>query len=393
MRNKVVSVTGVLLLSIILGMSATNALNAPTSSVIIESDDPAGDVVDMLNNTPYDDPSIDIVHGSVDMDSNDVIVDLQVAGNIDSSDESTLYIINIHDSADNVASFSYSAGVLYKGSDEVPSDYFHTSGAKLELYPPYSYFSEISDVYKVEMTAYSNNMQYADGLTFYKNSGGNDGSGDNSGGDTGSGGMIDISPVIVQGHSPDSERATNTNIVVHIKYAHVNIKVTGDTVEYDYIMRGTSTGASEIWVSSGAHYSDGGWNWGGLWIKGPFEYPANSEDAYGKHYYQFYLKGDDSGSLSTWEFRMHYTSQKQGNPDFSMDKMRSYVRAYASDGTWNGAYRDMNIDSSSSETHVSAGTDVSSSSDTTTDTPGFGVWLAVTAISISMVAWDYRRKH
>ena len=384
MKNGMAYIGMAVFLSIMLGMSSASALNAPASSVVIESNDPVGDVVDMLNNTPYDDPSIDIVHGSVDMDSNEVIVDLQVSGSIDTTSDSVLYIVNIYDSGGDYVSFSYSAGVLSKGIDEISSSYFHASGATLELYPPYSYFAEISDVYKVEMAAYSENMQYADSLIFYQSSGG---------GGSGNGGIIDPTDVMVQGHSPDTETPTDVDITLRVTYAHIEIKVRGDTVEYDYTARGTSNGASEIWVSSGAHYTDGGWNWGGFWIKGPFEYPDNSEDAYGKHYYQFYLKGDESGSLSTWEFRMHYTSQKQGNPDFSMDRMRIYVRGYSASGNWNEVHRDLNVRTNADGTEVTAGTDVSSSSGSDTETPGFEAGVAIAAMSVSLILWERRRKH
>ena len=381
-----------LFLSLMLGFVPVFALTPPQSSVTFDGSDSAGDVVDIYNNTYYDDPSIDIVYGSVDMDTNDVIIELKVSGNIDTVDNTSLYIINVYDSAGNTVSFSYSAGVLYESLNEVPSEYFSASGSVLQVYPPYSYFDDLSDISSVQLAAYSENMQYGDELTIYASSGGSGSGSDGTGGTGGTGDTTNISSLMVTQPNPleSHESPTDTAVSISITYIHLVIKDLGDKLEQDYTIRGNSNNAKEIWVSSAAYYNDTGFNWGGFWIKGPFHVPEGS-DIDGRHYYEFYLKGTGSNSsLSSWEFRLHFTSPKRSNPDFSMTKMRAYARAFSDNG-WNQAYRDYDVQVSSDGKTMTAGTDVSSSASSSSGIPGFESMAMIAAIG-TVFAVYYRRR-
>ncbi len=394
-----------LFLSVMLGFVPVFGLTPPQSSVTFDGSDPTGDVVDMTdfnNVTYYDDPSIDIIYGKVDMDTNEVIIDLKVSGSIDTVDNTSLYIMNVYDSSGSYISFSYSAGEMYQGSNYVPSDYFSASGSVLEIYPPYSYFESLTDIYKVQFAAYfdpsDSDSYYGDVLTIYSQSGGSGsgsdgtgGTGGTTGGAGGTGDTTNISSLMVTQPNPleSHESPTDTAVSISITYIHLTIKDLGDKLEQDYTIRGNSNNAKEIWVSSAAYYNDTGFNWGGFWIKGPFHVPEGS-DIDGRHYYEFYLKGTGpNGSLSSWEFRLHFTSPKKSNPDFSMTKMRAYAKAFSNNG-WNQAYRDYDVQVSSDGKTMTAGTDVSSSS-SSSGVPGFESIVMIAAIG-TVFAVYYRRR-
>ena len=412
MGRKGIYMVSALFLSVMLGFVPVFGLTPPESSVTFDGSDSTGDVVDMTdfnNVTYYDDPSIDIVYGSVDMDTNEVIIELKVSGNINTVDNTSLYVMNVYDSSGNYVSFSYSAGEMYQGSNYVPSDYFSVSGSVLQIYPPYSYFDSLTDIYKVQFAAYfdpnDSDSYYGDALTIYSQSGSSGSGSDETGGTGngtsegttgvtgGAGDTTNISSLMVTQPNPleSHESPTDTTVSISITYIHLVIKDLGDKIEQDYTIRGNSNNAKEIWVSSAAYYNDTGFNWGGFWIKGPFHVPEGS-DIDGRHYYEFYMKGTGSGgSLSSWEFRLHFTSPKKSNPDFSMTKMRAYARAF-SDGGWNQAYRDYDVQVSSDGKTMTAGTDVSSESSSSSGIPGFEAITMMAAMGLIVGVYSTRRK-
>ncbi len=389
-KTKYIVVSVFLAFFIFVGNTGVNALNSADFEGI-SSADPSGDVTGLLgDHANY--TSIDILEASVsyNSDRNQVEAKIKLSGPIPVSDKNYSYIMNLRDSSGNVVSLYFSAYQLSVGAEELSRDHFSIAMSELYMYIPFSYFENLTDISSVDVGAYyyTEDDTYSDTLFMHPDSGSGSGSGPST---SGIPDITDLGDVVVTGHEPGTESPSDSSVKVSVTYTHLEIKDLGDKMEFNYVIKGTSSGASEIWVSSSMYYNDSGWNWGGYWMKGPFKAQDNT-DMNGAHFFKFYLKGQSSETdLSTWEFRMHYQKPKDKQLDFSATKMKTYARAVSSAGGWNQAYLETKAVISEDGKSIYAGSDVEdSSSGSGSSIPGFELALFVSAIALAGIA--YRRK-
>jgi hypothetical protein len=387
MKNMHLYVIMALLVSslMLMGSMPVKALTAENFTELSGSD-PTGDVVDILDTSSKGDyPAIDIVHAEVKLNNGNVIADIQVAADVDVSDNTSLYLINIKDSNGNVVSLDFegSDGAHINALNDLPSSEYWVDGNKVGFTIPLDDFSSLSDISEAQFATYHDvgDITYTDTLFLYPSSAGDS---------TNEGCSKDLSSVFVKGNDPQTESPTDSSVSVSITSVSYSRVVKGDMVESEIVIEGTSSGAKEIWISSALYYPDGGWNFGGYWAKGPFE--ICPETTVGSStYHQLYLKGQGTdGGLEKWEFRFHETYPAQQNVDTSMTMYRAYVRAYSDNG-WNQAYMDIDLQKSSDGNMISGSSDTSGNNGGS-DTPGFEAVFAFIGIFTAAVIYSKRRK-
>lgn len=353
--------------------------------------DPAGDVTI---------PDIDITQVNSHLEGSDVVIELVVAGNINTSSDYYTYFVKI--TSDPTATSDYDVPtcyITYSGGTSMLMTATGYSTVNATISPhtltfrlPTSTFQEFPAYYLESASAQYSTSAIDMVVPDYGGGGSSGGSGGGSSGST-----VD----------PATETPTDTSISVKITEVKVNVNKVDNGQNWHYVVtvKGTTSGVDHVSLSFVIYYTDGTKDISG-WMGGPWTVPSGTYPG-GMTVNKLSFNAT-SENWNTWELNadvktpVYMTSPENMNWTSSMtkdikdlNKVRVYARAFAdaNETQWNQDYYEFTPSTTEDSLNYDSTSSGSSGGGSSGGgTPGFEAAAAIAALSIASLAYAYRRR-